>query len=121
MDWEPVTESRLWDFINSGLEDMTPEQERWWDLIKVIPEKWQQEPYGNSGSGFWVVGIIGQTVIWYNDIEEGFNRSTYSTLGRINEYWCDQDELNWSVQKIINHCKDGYDSAGRMGPPLKIS
>ena len=29
---------------------------------------------------FWVVGLIGRTVIWYNDIEEGFNRSAFDLV-----------------------------------------
>jgi len=46
------------------------------------------------------VGIIGRSVIWYNDIEDGFNISKYATYGRIDEYWCNQDELLITVKRL---------------------
>jgi len=60
---------------------MTPEQLRLWKAIRIKPEKWLQPPYGDHGKGFWVVGLIGRTVTWYNDIEEGFNRCAPRTTG----------------------------------------
>jgi len=42
------------------------------------------------------------TVNWYNDIEEGFNRSGYSTYGTIDDYWCNQDELELTAQYLMN-------------------
>ena len=60
---------------------MSQEEMRLWEAIRIQPVKWQQDPYGIQGGGFWVVGIIGSTVIWYNDIEEGFNRSVSPHLG----------------------------------------
>ena len=96
---------------------MSIEQRRLWDVVQIVPEKWKQDPWGNLGGGFWAVGIIGKKVIYYNDIEDGFNRSVFSIYGKIDEYWCNQDELEWAVQYLINEIKDGYDSAGRSGPP----
>ncbi len=113
MSWEPVTEIQLWDCINDAFELMSLEQRRIWGLIKIHPEKWSQNPWGNKGNGFWVVAIIGNYVIWYNDIEDGFNQSSYTLYGTINEYWCNQDELEVAVQNIINQLRDGYDSSGR--------
>ncbi len=116
-NWMPISEEGIWDEINESQERMTPEQMRFWDLIKMLPRKWGLDPWGNEGGGFWVVGQIGQFVIWYNDIEEGFNRSRFSEAGRIDEYWCNQDELEWVVQSFINQFRDGYDSATYAGPP----
>ncbi|MBE0484375.1 MAG: hypothetical protein IBX52_12845 [Bacterioplanes sp.] len=121
MDWEPISEARLWDDINGAFERMSPEQRKIWDIIKILPEKWQQDPWGNEGNGFWVVGIIGKSIIWFNDIEDGYNQSTYTKYGTINDYWCNQDELEWAVQNVINILRDGYDSAGRMGAPQPIA
>ncbi len=99
---------------------MTIQQKRLWELIKVIPVKWIQEPWGNEGKGFWVVAIIGKSVIWFNDIEDGFNRSEYSEFGKINDYWCNQDDLEQTIQNTGFAIKDGYDSAGYAGPPEKL-
>lgn len=120
MSWQPISESKIWDLIIDSLERMSLEQKRLWEVVQIVPEKWSQHPWGNEGGGFWVVGIIGSNVIWYNDIEDGFNRSTFTKFGEIDKYWCNQDELEWTVQNIINEIRDGYDSSGYCGPPQPL-
>jgi hypothetical protein len=118
--WTPISESELWDQINRGWEEMTLEQRRFWELIRIDPVKWRQKPYGTQGGGFWVVAIYGSKVIWFNDIEWGFNRSRWTTMGTLGEYWCNQDELQWTVQHVLNELKDGSASGGFAGPPEPI-
>ncbi|AXR70199.1 hypothetical protein DPV73_18930 [Leptospira mayottensis] len=85
------------------------ELSNFWNLIQVYPTKWKEKSYGQAGGGFWVVAIIGERVIWFNDIEYGFNISRYSEYELIDEYWCNQDELlmdsraskKWRVRKLI--------------------
>jgi hypothetical protein len=101
MNWQPITETELLDMINKSYDRMTPEQRKTWETIKIEPQKWTQEPYGNEGGGFWVVAIIGNVVIWFNDIENGFNRSSFTILGQIDEYYCNQDNLEWQIQSIL--------------------
>ncbi len=121
MEWQPITEAEIWSEINSAWERMSLPQRRLWEVIRIVPEKWKQNPWGNEGKGFWVVGLIGNSIIWYNDIEEGFNKSTFTKYGEINEYWCNQDELEWTIQHIINEINDGYDSTGYASPPQPIA
>jgi hypothetical protein len=121
MEWQPMTEAEIWDEINSACKRMSLPQKRLWEVIRIIPEKWKQNPWGNEGNGFWVVGLIGNSVVWYNDIEHGFNKSKFTHYGEINEYWCNQDELEWTIQHIINEINDGYDSAGYSSPPQPIA
>lgn len=101
MEWKQTSEVEIWDMIDKSCSRMTAQQKKLWETIKIDPVKWQQDPYGDEGKGFWVVALIGKTVIWFNDIEEGFNLSTYSEIGKINEYWCDQDDLEHAIQKLI--------------------
>ena len=91
-----------------------------WEAIRIPPAKWQLHPWGDEGGGFWVVGIIGRSVIWYNDIEEGFNRSSYTTSGVIDEYWCNQDELEWTLNHLLEEL-DGGSDGHRLGPPEPIA
>lgn len=49
-----------------------------------------------------MVGLIGTTAVWYNDIEHGFNRSRYTSHGQLDEYGCNQDQLEWTIQHIID-------------------
>ena len=101
MTWKPITEEEIWDEINSSFDRMTIPQRNLWESIRIDPEKWEQHPYGDEGNGFWAVAILGRTVVWYNDIEEGFNISKYSKIGIIDEYYCDQNELHIVIRRLL--------------------
>ena len=120
MEWKPISEERILDLVNESRKRMNPLERRFWDAIAIYPEKWKQNPYGRCGDGFWAVAIIGRIVVWYNDIEDGFNRSTYSHYGSIpdNQYWCNQDRLELQIKQIMSLVATGEDSSGRVGPPI---
>lgn len=109
VDWEPISEADLRKRIRQGVARMTPAQLRLWETIRIEPEKWQQHPYGAQGKGFWAVAVIGRTVVWYNDLEDGFNRSRYTEYGTIADYWCNQDELEVAVQYVQTALERGTD------------
>ncbi|HLN24633.1 MAG TPA: hypothetical protein VK558_11680 [Patescibacteria group bacterium] len=117
MNCKPITEVDIWDMLNTASSQMTSAQERLWEAIRILPVKWQQHPYGDRSGGFWVLGIIGRRAIWYNDIEGGFNISQYSRYGIIDEYLCNQDKLEWAIQRIMNFIQLGYEIGPSMGPP----
>jgi hypothetical protein len=71
-----------------------------WERIRIEPEKWRCSPWGDETGGFWAVAIDGARVLWFNDIEEGFNWSRYSTRGAIGEYLCDQTEFVAILEQI---------------------
>jgi hypothetical protein len=62
----------------------------------------------------------GRTVIWYNDIEEGFNRSRYTAYGSIDDYWCNQDELELTVQYLMSALEQGSDLLRLVRNPAKV-
>ena len=109
VEWQPISETALRKRIAQGRARMTPAQHRLWEAIRIEPEKWQQHPFGDQGRGFWVIGLIGRTVIWFNDIEDGFNRSRFSDYGTIDDYWCNQDELEVAVQYVLTALEHGSD------------
>jgi len=118
MDWEPISEAELWDKIISAEGRMNPQIFRLWETIKITPEKWSEKSYGEAGGGFWVVAIIGNRAIWFNDIEDGFNCSSYVVSGQIAEYSCNQDELGMAVQHILTMIETGIDYAPRCSAPI---
>ena len=118
MSWEPISEAGLWDEIISAEGRMSLQVLRLWEAIKIRPEKWAEQTYGTAGRGFWVVAIIGNRVIWFNDIEEGFNCSSYTTAGTLAEYFCNQDQLEIAVQNILTIIKTGKDSIVRCSAPV---
>ncbi|WP_187264638.1 hypothetical protein [Pontibacter beigongshangensis] len=65
---------------------LRPDCLKFWEYIKIQPEKWAEKTMGEEGGGFWVVGIIGKSAIYYNDIEEGYNFSSFATYGEIDHY-----------------------------------
>ena len=120
-EWEPIAETALRDRIAQGEARMSSAQRHLWDAVRIEPEKWQLHPNGDAGEGFWVAAIVGRTVIWYNDIEEGFNRSRYSTYGSIDDYWCNQDELEVTVQYLMNALEQGADIVRLARKPFRVA
>jgi hypothetical protein len=108
--WQPVSKAEIWDKINAAETRMSVSQHRFWSPIQIQPEKWLQHPYGDQGDGFWVVGIIDRIVVWFNDIEDGFNCSGYRQYGVIEDYLCNQDELEITVQQLLTVVEVGCDA-----------
>jgi hypothetical protein len=108
-EWEPISSTALLERIEQGRRAMSEPVRRLWDAIRIEPEKWEQHPYGDEGGGFWAVAVMGRNVVWYNDIEEGFNRSLYSKYGTIDDYWCNQDELHIAIGYLVNALATGQD------------
>ena len=109
VNWQPISEEGLLARIAQGYARMSLEHQHLWNTIRIEPEKWQQHPYGDAGGGFWAIGLIGRTAIWYNDIEDGFNRSVYSAYGALDDYWCNRDELHVTIQYLASALSDGQD------------
>jgi hypothetical protein len=120
IDWKPITKKALLARIEQGEARMSPAERRLWEAIRIKPEKWQQAPYGKQGGGFWAVAVIGRSVVWYNDIEEGFNRSRYNAYGTIEDYWCNQDELELTVRYLLNALEQGSDLVRLIKPAKKV-
>jgi hypothetical protein len=71
--------------------------------------------YGNSDTVV-VVARNGNEVIYYEDIEEGFNVSPVGTNGEVLEHWCNQDELDFA----LNYWIEGRQPSAKVGPAQAI-
>lgn len=92
--WQATTEQELLEMLLVAERKMTSAGRKVWKLVQLEkPEKWQLSPWGDEGGGFWVVSIAGNTCLYYNDIEDGFNSSAFKEWGVIDQYTCDQTEL----------------------------
>ncbi len=116
-EWFPISESRLAQVLLDETPRHNPVAERLWDLIRIPPAKWQLHPWGDLGGGFWVVGILGRTAVWYNDIEDGFNTSSWTIPGLIDDYFCDQHDLRHVLAALADALTDGADLPPKLGPP----
>jgi hypothetical protein len=99
---QPFTEVQIWDEINAAAQRMSPEQARMWECAKIIPEKWSEPRYGAAQKGFWAVAVMGRTVVWYDDIEDGFVVSECAHFGTIAGYTSGDTGLEGAMQKLIN-------------------
>jgi hypothetical protein len=106
--WDPISLEELNELISTSVAQMERHAHQLWELMRVHPiVKWQLSPWGDEGGGFWVVAIIGQQAVWYNDIEDGFNVSHYSTFGLLDEYWCSDEELRHVIYRLCDKILPG--------------
>ncbi|MEO9531108.1 MAG: hypothetical protein ABJG68_06345 [Crocinitomicaceae bacterium] len=98
--WNPISKTEILEKIKFFESNGAPVLISLWNKYKVPVVKWQEKEYGSKGNGFWVVATTNSFVVWYNDIEEGFNISEYKTTGEIDEYSCEQDDLAISLNKL---------------------
>ena len=92
--WKTTTEQEIKELVSIAENSMTTPGRKLWEFVRLHnPEKWELTPWGDEGNGFWVVAVTGNTCLYYNDIEDGFNISAFKKWGVIDEYFCDQQEL----------------------------
>ena len=117
--WRPITEQELRSEISRGLEELSTAQLRFWNAIAIDLCKWEQSPWGDEGGGFWAVAVIGRRVIYFNDIEDGFNISSFARYGSIDEYLCDQGGLQAVIYDLFSCIIGDEEGNGSFGPPRK--
>jgi hypothetical protein len=107
-------EEKLWDEINDGCCRMSFKQRKLWEAIKRTPVEWTLKGYGPC----WVVALIGETVIYYNHFEHGFNRSPWSQYGVVDLYQSLQSGLDEAVQMQLDIVDTGYDVCPWTNGPI---
>lgn len=75
------------------------EQLKFWNKIKIEPEIWSCNDVIEEN--FWIVAKTNKHIIWYNDIEEGFNISKYKIEGIIISYNNSKQELHLALKQLI--------------------
>lgn len=113
MNWRPLAREELQTTVERELADCSDEQRAYFNTVAFEPTRWSQAPYGDEGGGFWAIAADDNRVLWYNDIEDGFNVSAFTEWGTIptNEYWCNQDELRFALPALMGgHTR-------KAGPP----
>ncbi len=102
--------------IVADLADCSIEEQTLFAETRITPSKWSQKPWGDEGGGFWAVAVRGDRVLWFNDIEYGFNVSQYLEAGTIprDQYWCNQDPLTGALPALI------HERTVKAGPPTAV-
>ena len=107
--WHPISKDELLALVADPEVAGNAELRRFWELIRIAPERWSLSPWGDEGGGFWVVAVLGSECVYFNDIEEGFNLSPYQAFGVIGEYGCDQAEFRECLSSLLAKVRSALD------------
>jgi hypothetical protein len=112
MSWKPITEPELLALLQADEAELDQAEAALWQLIRIPPAKWAQHPHGDEGAGFWAVAVFGLHVVWFNDVEDGFDISSYQRYGLIDEYRADQ----LTLKHVIRRVSIGIETGSVPGP-----
>lgn len=116
MVWNPCSLEQLQTVMVEELAECSADLRAYFFRVRFAPEKWQLEPWGDAGGGFWAVAADANRVLWWNDLEGGWNVSSFETRRRIpgGQYWCNQDALKCALPLLAGR------PGARYGPPQSI-
>jgi hypothetical protein len=100
MEWEPATVEAVEEILEADLAECDDEQVATFRRYAVAPYRAPILRYGKMESVV-VVARKGDEVIYWEDVEQGFNISPVASDGRILEHWCNQDELRYALNAWI--------------------
>jgi hypothetical protein len=115
MEWKPATLEAVKKVIQADLASCDDQQLAVYGQYAVDPYLAPIRRYGKMESVV-VLARKGDEVIYWDDIEEGFNLSPAAPDGRILEHWCNQDALSLA----LNGWLDGREGSKRIGPRVPI-
>jgi hypothetical protein len=115
MEWQPATVEEVMKIVRDDLAECDEEQLVAFKRYAVEPYVAPILRYGEMGNAI-VVARRGDEVIYWEDVEEGFNLSPVALDGRILEHWCNQDELRFALNAWI----EGRGRPVRLGPAMPI-
>ena len=114
--WKPTTKEELQIILDEDLKECTVDQHELYLKCKVSLHKVPIMRNGKLDEVF-VVAQKGDDVMYYEDIEEGFNTSPLTDDGKIKEHWCNDDKLGWALQRWLSP----DDCRPNLGPAEPIS
>jgi hypothetical protein len=97
--WEPTSAKELEALIVRELAKCTPEQREFFSRIR-IPLRAVPIPRFGQVESIFVVAQQGDVVVYYEDVEEGFNLSTLAPDGSIESPGYEQWELRHVLYRL---------------------
>jgi len=115
MKWKPPTVEEVKKIVEGELANCDRDQLAIFVRYAVEPYSAPILRYGEMDCVV-VVARKGEEVIYWEDVEEGFNVSPIGEGGRILEHLCNQDELRHALNAWI----EGRERSTRLGPAVPI-
>lgn len=98
-EWRPATESDVQNIMIEDQRLFTDEQRELFDKYSVSLERVQIRRFNKLENAF-IVAKKGPSVLYYEDVEEGFNVSHRLIKGIIEDSGCEQDTLGIGLLKL---------------------
>lgn len=112
-EWQPATVEEVKTIVEEDLLECDAEQIAIFKRYAVEPYAARIVRYGKA-EGVVVVARRGNEVIYWEDVEYGFQVSPIGEDGRVLEHWCNQDALGDGLNAWI----EGRGRAGNFGPAI---
>jgi hypothetical protein len=98
--WTPINRDALQALVNAQFTQCPPALRSIFEARKVDPYLASiRRPYSQEPEQVFVVARKDDVVMYYEDVEEGFNLSPISNDGWIVEPGFEQDILRWALAK----------------------
>lgn len=110
-EWRPTTIEEVQHIVEQDLKMCDAEQVRAFKQYAIELHTASILRYGKKESVV-VVARKDNEVIYWEDVEEGFNVSPVDSEGNVLEHWCNQDELGFALNAWI----EDRGMAGRFAP-----
>jgi len=115
MEWHPASVEDVKKIVRDDLAECDGDQLVAFRRYAVEPHFAPIVRYGEMERAV-VVARRADEVIYWEDIEEGFNLSPVAPDGLILEHWCNQDELRFALNAWI----EGRTRPASLGPAKPI-
>ncbi len=106
-EWKPISLEDLSRHIELQEFLITKQEKAFWQFIRIKPEKWVDKSYTHEVVEFFVVGIFGHRVVYYNDIEEGFNVCEFEKYGKFNGGGANQNHFHEYISHRFTFISSG--------------
>ncbi|MEH6595805.1 MAG: hypothetical protein V7736_09690 [Colwellia polaris] len=101
MNWSPISEFELHKLIKDQSEVLEQPELDFYNSIKVSLELTPIDRFGKIENVF-VLAKFNDLVLFYEDIEEGFEITSLNSNGVISEYGANQYELSHVIHQLMN-------------------
>lgn len=98
MAWTPIAKNELEEIIDKQLSECFPEFIEIFNKY-IIPLQLSPIVRYKRLEAVFIVARNQNGVLYYEDVEEGFNFSPINEDGMILEHWCNQDSLRIAIHK----------------------
>ena len=99
MTWRPASESEVSAIVEQDLSDCTEAEREFFERTRVVPFRRHQIARGALIEHVFAVAAWRDVVVFWEDVEEGFEVARVDSDGVIREYGASQ----WEIRHAINH------------------